>query len=370
MMPYQDVMNVILPARGHTAAHVTGHYGEVRAKGPHGGSDFNYEGGQAGVNLQHPAVHSPVSGEVTFVGGQYGTIKIRDADGNSHEILHTQDQVVRVGQRVEVGTEIGHMGGRGPHGASQYAQHVHYQMKDAHGTPVNPEDFWRHRSPGHAAQAHQAAAAEPAKGHHAALRDGDHGAPVEHLQQTLSRLGYRDDHGKPLQADGHFGPRTASAVESFQRAHGLKADGIVGPKTLEALQAQERHGSRLDAPTHPDHAMFRQAQSAVHAIDRQQGREPDHASDRLSAAVTVAAREQGMSRIDTALLNHDGSKAFAVQGDVSSPTKQVAEVNVQQAIHTSIEQSSMQWAKVAEHQAALERSQGHHQVQSQQTPSL
>lgn len=32
-MPYQDVMNVILPKQGNHSAHITGHYGEHRAKG-------------------------------------------------------------------------------------------------------------------------------------------------------------------------------------------------------------------------------------------------------------------------------------------------------------------------------------------------
>ena len=31
--------------------------------------------------------------------------------------------------------------------------------------------------------------------------------------------------------DGHFGPVTKSATQSWQSAHGLVADGIVGPKT-------------------------------------------------------------------------------------------------------------------------------------------
>lgn len=83
-MSYQDIMNVILPPQQGRSSHITGHYGEHRASGPHGGSDFNYVGGQAGVNLEHPSIHSPVAGTVEFVGGRYGTISIRDAEGNRH----------------------------------------------------------------------------------------------------------------------------------------------------------------------------------------------------------------------------------------------------------------------------------------------
>jgi putative chitinase len=103
-MPFNDAMNTMLPTQNGTAPHVTGNYGENRgSNGPHGGTDFNYVGGQSGINLTNPTINSPISGTVTFVGGQYGTIKIRDANGNSHEILHTNSQNVAVGTVVSAG---------------------------------------------------------------------------------------------------------------------------------------------------------------------------------------------------------------------------------------------------------------------------
>ena len=62
---------------------------------PHRGVDFNYNvPGQSGINLTHPALHSPVDGIVTNAGqGRYGRIAIRDKDGNIHEILHTDKQI-------------------------------------------------------------------------------------------------------------------------------------------------------------------------------------------------------------------------------------------------------------------------------------
>ena len=56
------------------------------------------------------------------------------------------------------------------------------------------------------------------------------GASVRLLQ---SRLG--------VAADGVFGPGTARAVRSFQRAHGLTADGVVGPATWSALGVSGSH---------------------------------------------------------------------------------------------------------------------------------
>ena len=56
------------------------------------------------------------------------------------------------------------------------------------------------------------------------------GASVRLLQ---ARLG--------VAADGVFGPGTARAVRSFQRAHGLTADGVVGPATWSALGVSCSH---------------------------------------------------------------------------------------------------------------------------------
>ena len=74
--------------------------------------------------------------------GSYGTVKIRDDQGNLHEILHLDSRSVRVTDpptRVEAGDPIGTMGGRGPDGANDYAQHVHYQMRDPEGRIIDPE---------------------------------------------------------------------------------------------------------------------------------------------------------------------------------------------------------------------------------------
>src|SRR5262245_3274847 len=113
-MSFNEVMQRILPRQSGTSPHITGNHGEMRDNGPHGGTDFNYRGGQNGINLAHPTVHAPVNGEVTFSGGQFGTIKIRDDQGNSHEILRTDSQTVEVGQQVAAGDPIGTMGGTGP----------------------------------------------------------------------------------------------------------------------------------------------------------------------------------------------------------------------------------------------------------------
>jgi len=56
------------------------------------------------------------------------------------------------------------------------------------------------------------------------------GPEVLVLQRRLAALGV-----SPGRVDGHFGPMTHAAVQTFQAMRGLVADGIVGPDTAQAL---------------------------------------------------------------------------------------------------------------------------------------
>lgn len=63
-----------------------------------------------------------------------------------------------------------------------------------------------------------------------ALKRGDNGAQVMHLQERLKAARYFQQ-----QPTGYFGAVTETAVIRFQQANGLKADGVVGAKTLAVL---------------------------------------------------------------------------------------------------------------------------------------
>lgn len=132
-MRFKDVLDLMLPPMNGVRAHITipGDFGAGEAQGrhwpssiPHTGVDMNYLGGQSGINLRHPDVHSPVSGTVREAGaGTTKRISIEDANGISHQILHTKDQLVAVGQKVFAGEKIGTMGNSGTKD-----HHVHYQV--------------------------------------------------------------------------------------------------------------------------------------------------------------------------------------------------------------------------------------------------
>ncbi|THA62117.1 N-acetylmuramoyl-L-alanine amidase [Streptomyces sp. A0958] len=65
-----------------------------------------------------------------------------------------------------------------------------------------------------------------------ALAEGATGEDVKRLQRALTAA-----LGSTVEADGSFGPATATAVRSYQTSRDLTADGVVGTATWAALQA-------------------------------------------------------------------------------------------------------------------------------------
>jgi len=153
-MSWNDIMRRVLPPvwdqrrKTYVHPHVTSPYGETytRPKGssnPHGGIDFNYLGGQTSLNLSHQGLRSPVTGVVTNAGeGNVGRIAIRDANGFTHEILHTHAQHVSIGDPVVAGQLIGTMGNTGVK-----PKLSHYQLKDRDGKVVDPTTYWDQQGP-------------------------------------------------------------------------------------------------------------------------------------------------------------------------------------------------------------------------------
>lgn len=130
--------------------------------------------------------------------------------------------------------------------------------------------------------------------------------------------------------------------------------------------------AKLDDPAHPDHPLFKQAQGAVHRLDASHQRAPDQRSDNIAASLTVAVRRDGLERVDHAVISQDASRIYAVQGDLNSPLKKVAEVPTQQAAATPVQASSQEWqALAAERQQAQQAQRASDAtIQQNQTPPL
>ncbi|MDQ1105737.1 peptidoglycan-binding protein [Nocardioides zeae] len=85
------------------------------------------------------------------------------------------------------------------------------------------------------------ATASPAQAAWPVLQQGSSGPDVAAVQHLLTARGHATD------ADGAFGPGTASSVRAFQGSAGLAADGIVGAQTWGALVVTVREGDNGSA---------------------------------------------------------------------------------------------------------------------------
>jgi peptidoglycan hydrolase-like protein with peptidoglycan-binding domain len=213
---------------------------------------------------------------------------------------------------------------------------------------------------------HQGGRAHAAPGGHGTLREGSHGENVKALQNDLIKLGVTDAKGHPLKADGDYGAGTKAAVEKFQREHHMTADGIAGAKTLDAVhKAAQPPQASLSDSRNPGNPMYNQALKNVQAIDAERGRTSDTITHNFAGSLATAARAEGLTRIDHVILSDDGKRAFAVQGDLNSPLKQMAEVNVGQAVAKPLEQSSAEFQKLSQQHQQTANAQN----QQQPTPA-
>lgn len=393
---FDEVMRVMLPPQDGATPHMTSDFGPRTINGrhdDHGGVDFNYNVRQTGINLEHPTVHSPVSGVVEYGDGQgsYGTVKIRDDQGNLHEILHLDSRSVRVTDpptRIEAGDPIGTMGGRGPDGANDYAQHVHYQMRDPEGRIIDPEAHWDNRArtqddaasrsaePPAADRGTTPASVAPVPAGSDAMADGvlrrnEQGPEVGHHQRLLADLGYVGADGKPITVDEKFGANTEFATRQFQHDHGIEQLGVIGPKTRAALESA---GSALVThPDNPNNALYQRTLEKVHAAEEARGIPHGEHSRKVAAALTVEAIREGIQP-DKVELSKDGSLVRAVQfsamGDRPELNRGTDPIATGQAANQPIRESSEQVAQVANNVAAQQRDQEFARQQSLQDTTL
>jgi hypothetical protein len=98
-------------------------------------------------------------------------------------------------------------------------------------------------------------------------------------------------------------------------------------------------------PNHPEYGLNQQIRRGVAALDAQHGRPFDQTSERLTASLTVLAREQGLQQVDHVLVsnatgNHPaGHNVFVVQGDPANPAHLRAMMPTALAAQTPVEQS-------------------------------
>ncbi len=98
-------------------------------------------------------------------------------------------------------------------------------------------------------------------------------------------------------------------------------------------------------PNHPDYGLNQQIRQGVAALDAQHGRPFDQTSERLTASLTVLAREQGLQQVDHVLVSNAtaqhpaGHNIFVVQGEPANPAHLRAMMPTAVAAQTPVEQS-------------------------------
>jgi hypothetical protein len=149
------------------------------------------------------------------------------------------------------------------------------------------------------------------------VRLGERGPEISQLQESLTRLGYRDAQNHPLTIDGIFGPNTTHALKSFQRAHHLHVDGIAGKHTMAALK-DAQHAPLLSEATHPQHHLYVQVLHGIHTLPQGTYRTEQERTN-AAVALTISAHVRGFKQIDHVVLGTNGVNLFAVQGRMGDP---------------------------------------------------
>jgi hypothetical protein len=170
--------------------------------------------------------------------------------------------------------------------------------------------------------------------------------------------------------------RTVSdAAQSVSRATGAAAavagrdagqvwDKLTHPEAL-MMDKPPTSAPRLNDPAHPGHEMYARIHSQISKIDSDLGRKPDQHTANLAGALTVAAKEQGLTRADRVVPSNDGSHFIVSQTIVPRAVSQHALVETAQAIKTPLEQSSAQYMQAQVQTNALAQGQAQRQDQMQ-----
>jgi hypothetical protein len=140
---------------------------------------------------------------------------------------------------------------------------------------------------------------------------------------------------------------------------------------LQKLLSEENRG--MDDPQHPGHDMYRQAYSGVESLNAKHGVAASDRDKDFAASIAAGAKAQGLDRVDHVLLSDDGSKTFAVQGNLQSAhglDRKIADLQTTDALNTPLTQSSNAWTQHAaqsELAASQQRTQAQTQTDAQQS---
>lgn len=167
------------------------------------------------------------------------------------------------------------------------------------------------------------------------LAEDGHGQPQQDVDAFAVSLARTQGHSAHGMAERLF--HLSNAVDGDPRQGFTPIAATVDSPRLRDLPAPSpllpqdpRH------PDSPDHGLMRQGQAAVGQLDHGMGRQPDAMSERLYMGLLVAARREGLDRIDQAVLSDNGQYAFAVQGEPHAADRRLARTDTGEAVATPV----------------------------------
>ncbi|MGL5315663.1 MAG: M23 family metallopeptidase [Peptostreptococcaceae bacterium] len=83
-------------------------------------------------------IYAVKDGKVITSSSRYGVIAIKHPDGTVSRYLHCSRRLVSVGDTIRAGQVIGAVGGTGASGKKSYADHLHFELLNKSGNPIDP----------------------------------------------------------------------------------------------------------------------------------------------------------------------------------------------------------------------------------------
>ncbi len=118
-----------------TARGISSGYDSVRRRHHHKGIDIPAPQGSPALAF--------LAGEVVFAGRYYAygnLVRVRQVDGKEALYGHLQRMLVKVGDKIEAGQQIGAIGRTGR--ATGY--HLHFELRDKNDQPIDPTPYFAH----------------------------------------------------------------------------------------------------------------------------------------------------------------------------------------------------------------------------------
>ncbi|MEJ1168141.1 XVIPCD domain-containing protein [Variovorax sp. CCNWLW235] len=148
------------------------------------------------------------------------------------------------------------------------------------------------------------------------------------------------------------------------------ASRAVDRLTRPWLHSQTEAAPLLNQPGHPGNGLYKQALAGLEKINAEHSIPSDQRTCNAAGTLAASACESRLKQIDHVVLNDNGSKLIAVQGQPGAALSKVIGVDTVVALNTPLAQSSQAFAEAQNQQQNQQPLQVNRPVQAQPGPVL